>query len=118
MIPVGTQPEEILSLLGITEPADIDVGAIAYACGATIVKEPLTCCEANIIGRGDKAIITINNKSIPGRQRFSAGHELGHWMKDRGESAFGCSKTSCIPLGPGTTRRREPTVSPAIFSCP
>ncbi|SRR5581483_4872548 len=92
MIPAGTQPEEILRLLGITEPEDIDVEAIAYACGATILKEPLTGCEANIIGRDDRAIITVNDKSIPGRQRFSAGHELGHWMKDRGKSAFGCSK--------------------------
>jgi hypothetical protein len=91
MIPAGTPPEQILSLLGITEPEDIDIEAIAFACGATILKEPLTGCEANIIGRGDKAIITVNSKSIPGRQRFSAGHELGHWMKDRGESAFGCS---------------------------
>lgn len=92
MILAGTQPGEILSLLGISEPDDIDIEAIAYACGATILKEPLTGCEANLIGHGDKAIITINSGSIPGRQRFSAGHELGHWMKDRGESAFGCSK--------------------------
>jgi hypothetical protein len=93
MIPAGTPPDEILSLLGITEPEDIDIEAIGFACGATILKEPLTGCEANIIGTGDKALITINSKSIPGRQRFSAGHELGHWMKDRGQSAFGCSKT-------------------------
>jgi hypothetical protein len=93
MILAGTPPDEILSLLGITEPEGIDIEAIGFACGATILKEPLTGCEANIIGRGDKAIITVNGKSIPGRQRFSAGHELGHWMKDRGQSAFGCSKS-------------------------
>ena len=93
MIPAGTPPEQILSFLGITEPEDIDIEAIAYACGATILTEPLTGCEANIIGSGDKAIITVNSKSIPGRQRFSSGHELGHWMKDRGQNAFGCSKS-------------------------
>lgn len=93
MIPAGTLPEKILSLLGITEPADIDIEAIAYACGAIILKEPLTGCEANIIGCGDKAIITVNSKSILGRQRFSSGHELGHWMKDRGQNAFGCSNS-------------------------
>lgn len=92
MIPAGTPPEEILSTLGITEPDDIDIEAIAWECGATILYEPLTGCEANIIGSGDKAIITVNNKAIPGRKRFSSGHELGHWMKDRGQSAFGCSK--------------------------
>jgi hypothetical protein len=93
VIPVGTLPEKILSFLGITEPEDIDIEAIAYECGATILKEPLTGCEANIIGCGDKAIITVNSKATPGRQRFSSGHELGHWMKDRGQNAFGCSKT-------------------------
>jgi len=90
MIEAGTAPEQILSLLGITEPEDLDIEAIAYACGATILSQPLTGCEANIIGYGDKAIITVNSNSIPTRQRFSSGHELGHWVKDRGQSAFGC----------------------------
>lgn len=90
MIEPGTSPEEILSRLGITEPSDLDVEAIAYTCGATILPQPLTGCEANIIGFGDKAIITVNSNSIPTRQRFSSGHELGHWMKDRGQSAFAC----------------------------
>ena len=78
---------------GITEPEDLDIDAIAFACGATILRQPLTGCEANIIGSGDKAIITVNIKSIAGHQRFSSGHELGHWMKDRGQNAFGCSKS-------------------------
>ena len=90
MIAAGTPPEQILSLLGITEPEDLDIEAIAYACGATIVPQPLTGCEANIIGFGDRAIITVNSNSIPTRLRFSSGHELGHWMKDRGQNAFGC----------------------------
>lgn len=90
MIEAGASPEQILSLLGITEPGDLDVEAIAYACGATILPQPLTGCQANIIGFGDKAIITVNSNSIPTRQRFSSGHELGHWMKDRGQNAFGC----------------------------
>jgi hypothetical protein len=90
MIEAGTPPEQILSLLGITEPEDLDIEAIAYACGATIVPQPLTGCQANIIGFGGRAIITVNSNSIRTRQRFSSGHELGHWMKDRGQNAFGC----------------------------
>ncbi|HZR33289.1 MAG TPA: ImmA/IrrE family metallo-endopeptidase [Terriglobales bacterium] len=93
MIEAGTPPEKILGLLGITEPEDLDIDAIAFACGATILRQPLTGCEANIVGSGNKAIITVNSKSIAGRQRFSSGHELGHWMKDRGQNAFGCSKS-------------------------
>jgi hypothetical protein len=90
MIEAGASPDQILNLLGITEPQDLDIEAIAYTCGATILPQPLSGCEANIIGFSDRAIITVNSNSIPTRRRFSAGHELGHWMKDRGQSAFGC----------------------------
>jgi hypothetical protein len=91
MIEAAATPEQILKILGITEPNDIDIDAIAYACGAFITREPLSGCEANIIGVNDRAVITLNSRSLEGRQRFSAGHELGHWMRDRGQSAFGCS---------------------------
>jgi hypothetical protein len=91
MIGQAATPEQILTTLGISEPGDIDIEAIAYACCALIIREPLSGCEANIIGVNDKAVITVNSKSIETRQRFSAGHELGHWMRDRGLSAFGCS---------------------------
>ena len=90
MIEADASPEQILNRLGITQPDELDIEAIAYACGATILPQPLTGCEANIMGFGDRAIITVNSNSIPTRRRFSAGHELGHWMKDRGKSAFGC----------------------------
>ncbi|HLH31733.1 MAG TPA: ImmA/IrrE family metallo-endopeptidase [Terriglobia bacterium] len=91
MIDQAATPAQILEKLGITEPADLDIDAIAYACGAFITREPLTGCEANIIGANDRAVITVNSASIESRQRFSAGHELGHWMRDRGKNAFGCS---------------------------
>ena len=91
MIEPSATPEQILKTLGIIDPSDIDIDAIAYACGAFITREPLSGCEANIIGANDRAVITVNSRSAEGRQRFSAGHELGHWMRDRGQSAFGCS---------------------------
>ena len=84
-------PEQLLDELGIIDPAQLNIEAIAFHCDALITYEPLSGCEANIIGKGDKAIITVNSSSIPARQRFSAGHELGHWMKDRGQAAFGCT---------------------------
>lgn len=87
----GATADQLLDSLGITDPNDLDIEAIAFYCGATIVYEPLTGCEANIIGYGERAIITVDSDSHPGRQRFSAGHELGHWMRDRGQSAFGCT---------------------------
>ena len=85
-------PESLLKELGITEPEDIDIEAIAEYCKATIVYEPLSGCEARIIGYGEKAIITVNQNSIREKQRFSAAHELGHWMCDRGEIASICTE--------------------------
>lgn len=85
-------PETLLKELGIEEPEDIGIEAIAEYCKATIVYEPLRGCEARIIGNGERAIITVNENSIRERQRFSAGHELGHWMRDRGEIASICTE--------------------------
>jgi hypothetical protein len=80
--------------LGIAEPADIDVNAIAQFCGATVLYGPLDGCAARIAGNGDRAIITIDSRSPLGRQRFSVGHELGHWMFDRGKiSLFSCKES-------------------------
>lgn len=83
--------ETLLQEFGITEPRDIDVEAIAYYCGAEVRYRRLTGCAARIIGGDDRAIITVDNgaSSWP-RQRFSIGHELGHWMRDRGKSAHLC----------------------------
>jgi hypothetical protein len=83
-------PKVLLNELGITEPEDIKVEAIAQYCGATVVCEALTGCEARILGIGDEAIITVRKESRRERQRFSIGHELGHWMRDRGKLAFHC----------------------------
>jgi hypothetical protein len=93
MTPVSfyKSPATLLEELGITEPQDIKIEAIAEYCHATIVYEPLQGCEARIIGRNDRAIITVNSHSLRERQRFSGAHELGHWMRDRGKIAFVCA---------------------------
>lgn len=83
--------EELLDELGILEPDDIDVDGIAAYCGAFVVYEPLSGAEARIVGNREKAFITVNSRSLRSRQRFSIGHELGHWMWDRGRMAFACS---------------------------
>jgi Zn-dependent peptidase ImmA (M78 family) len=85
--------DQLIEELGITEPDEIDVEAIAQYCGATIVYDPLKGCEARILGTDTKAIITVNSDSPRTRQRFSGGHELGHWMRDRGKAAFACTES-------------------------
>jgi len=79
--------------LGITEPSEIDLEAIAFYKDAVVKRKPLSGCEARIIGVNSRAIITVNETSPPDRQIFSIGHELGHWFKDRGKIGNLCSKS-------------------------
>ena len=88
-----TPPEALLKELGISEPNEIDIEAIAQYCGATIVYEVLEGCAARVVGHGDRAIITVDCRAQRPRQRFSAGHELGHWMLDRGKVGFACAES-------------------------
>src|SRR5579863_2756468 len=89
---LGQSPAEILMELGIREPGDLDIEAIAQHCGATIQYKPLAGCAARIMGLDDAAIITIDVNSSAERRRFSGGHELGHWMRDRGTASFRCDE--------------------------
>ncbi len=83
--------EKLLVSLGITKPEEIDLEAISMHCGALVKYDNLEGCEARIIGKGDKAIITIKSDNYPARKRFSLGHELGHWHHHKGK-AFVCRK--------------------------
>jgi hypothetical protein len=80
------QPDHILKSIGIYEPADIDLELIAFSLNADVIYVPLSDCEGSIIGTDTKAIISINDNAEPRRQRFSLGHELGHWVNDRGKN--------------------------------
>ena len=82
---------DVLYELGITEPSEIDVEAIAFHCGAEVQRAPLKGCSAHIIGYGDRAVITVDARSPEPRQRFSIGHEVGHWVLHRGR-ALSCSQ--------------------------
>jgi hypothetical protein len=85
-------PAVLLKELGISEPGEISIEAIAQYCGATIVYEVLEGSAARIIGNGDRAIITVDSQANRPRQRFSAAHELGHWAWDRGKVGFACTE--------------------------
>ena len=83
----GLRPaEQLLQSLGITDPGDIDLEAIAFDQGAIVKYRPLKGCEARIIGYGDRAVITVDNRHLRSRVRFSTAHELGHWHTHRGRS--------------------------------
>ena len=77
--------ELLLAELGVTEPGEIDLEAIAYCTGATIKVRTLHSCEARIVGNRDRAIISIDPRMPERRRRFSIAHELGHWEHHRGK---------------------------------
>lgn len=78
----------MLMALGIERPDQIDLEAIAWERGALVKYRPLDRCEARIVGSQERAIITVNSRSIPARQRFSLAHEIGHWHHHRGRILF------------------------------
>ncbi|MEE8524080.1 MAG: ImmA/IrrE family metallo-endopeptidase [Thermoanaerobaculia bacterium] len=79
------EPADLIRHLGIDDPAEIDVEAIAEFCGATVVYDRLGGSEGRLVSLRDHAVITVEKSSHPFRRRFSAAHELCHWMFDRGE---------------------------------
>jgi hypothetical protein len=94
----------LLESLSISEPEGIDLEAIAWLNGAKVKYRELDGCDACIAGRADvgRAIISIDNRSLPSRQRFSLAHELGHWERHRGYQLL-CSKDDI--RGSGTKLR-------------
>lgn len=88
------EPEEILKTIGIYSPEDIDLDLIAYTLGATVKRTTLVDCEGYIVGTEEKAIISINENVSTERQKFSLGHELGHWTNDRRQNlTYKCTTT-------------------------
>jgi len=79
-----THPERLLRSFGILRPNEIDLEAIAWELGAKIRLRRLNTCEARIVGRAGRAIITVDDRMPPTRRRFSIAHEIGHWCHHRG----------------------------------
>jgi IrrE N-terminal-like domain len=81
-----TPAEHLLQELGITDPSEIDLEAIAFHLGARVRYRKLEGCEARIIGCNNDAIITIGKDCSHRRKRFSLAHEIGHWTHHKGRT--------------------------------
>lgn len=62
----------------------IELETIAWSCGLAVRYAPLAGCDARIVGKGDRGVLTVNSAQSPARRRFSLAHELGHWQLHRG----------------------------------
>lgn len=89
--------EKLLWGYGVTEPDHIDLDAIAFDLGAKVVYRALEGCEARLVAGDARAIISLSSTSNLGRQRFSLGHELAHWICDRSTGYFQCAKEDISP---------------------
>jgi Zn-dependent peptidase ImmA (M78 family) len=108
-----SKPERILWNYGITDPAEIDLEAIAFDLGATVRYRKLDGCDARIVGNTTTAIISINTDSYPTRQRFSLAHEIGHWHEDRGTGALPCAAED---IGPQNAEARSKEATANAFA--
>lgn len=93
--------EKLLFDLGIRQPGEIDLDAIALTRNVKVNYRPLVGCEAQIVGNKKKAIAIINQNSSPARQRFSLAHELGHWRYHKGR------QLTCRTDGSGLAMNRQ-----------
>ncbi|WP_133493434.1 ImmA/IrrE family metallo-endopeptidase [Alcanivorax sp. 24] len=91
-------PERLWQEMGILSPDDVDIEVMAYFCGVRVKYRELTSCAARIVGKGNKAIITVDQDASIERQRFSIAHELGHWAQDHGQVSVSCRSKDLTPF--------------------
>lgn len=92
-----THPEEIVAEIFRQNPRmDLPVPLDEIAKAAGIVKirhQPLESLEGGLVANAEKTegAILINSRSLPlQRQRFTLGHELGHFMLPKHNHRMGC----------------------------
>jgi Zn-dependent peptidase ImmA (M78 family) len=86
--------EKLLWEYGIVTPDEIDLEAIAADRGLSVRRGRLDGADARLVATSAAGIITVSSSTSPKRQRFSIGHELGHWERDRKHGLINlCSKS-------------------------
>jgi len=71
---------EILRHLRIESPDEIEIEDMAWYRGALVREIPLRGADGRVIRTGDRGIIGIRQDiNEPGKKRFVAAHELGHF---------------------------------------
>lgn len=80
----ATDPHSAASaLLETAEIEDLPVNVVLLAqrCGVRVVTLALTdALSGAILEFEDGPVIAVNNEQVPGRQRFTVAHELGHHL--------------------------------------
>lgn len=106
-------PEQLLWNHGFRKPEHIDLEGLAVAKGARVIYRRLDGCSARLVTDGASAIISIETGDPEGRQRFSLGHELAHWIKDIKKSSFKCASAD---IGPQNAEAADVEASANLFA--
>lgn len=70
--------------LGIKNPEEIDLEAIAFHLGVAVSQAPLLGAQARLVVRNGRGLIRINALNpYAGARRFAIAHELGHFELHR-----------------------------------
>jgi Zn-dependent peptidase ImmA (M78 family) len=82
------EASKIIEQFGIIRPEHIRVKDIAVALGVTnVIEGSLDSAAASLVTIGNQTIIRISDSETnTGRQRFSIGHELGHFVLGHGHT--------------------------------
>lgn len=72
---------KLLESLWVQAPDEIDVETLAYKAGNLRIEEGgLENCEGRIVASSTGGTIRIKKGLNPGRRRFTAAHEIGHFL--------------------------------------
>ena len=99
---------EVLGLLWIRKPEDIDLDVLAYQLGATVFYKPLANAEGMLIRSRKSALIYVDpSVGSQGRVRFAVAHEIGHLKLHVGHTQAWLCEDSASAMGDYHNSRQE-----------
>ncbi len=70
---------KLYSELGLRDPLEHPIEAVAWRRGAKVIYEPLDGAQGRLVRLGKESFLTVDSRIVyPARQRFVIAHELGH----------------------------------------
>ncbi|WP_396911349.1 ImmA/IrrE family metallo-endopeptidase [Mycolicibacterium sp.] len=81
------EADSLLEELGVDQESPIDVFDIVDQLGLWLVFNPLKNLLGAAVPTGDGGIMLTTERGV-GVQRYTAAHEIGHWILDYGQPTF------------------------------
>jgi Zn-dependent peptidase ImmA (M78 family) len=92
------EADSLLRDLDVNQEAPIDVFQIIDRLGLWLVFNPLKTLLGATVPKGDGGIMLTTERGAA-VQRFTAAHEIGHWILDYGQAAFDSEQDIYHPSG-------------------